>query len=99
MKAIALYEAVENKQAVTSQYTNLGFLYTAWNKKDTACEYWQKSLEGLADAKHQSRKDRIQAIVERDCKVLDTKIEVDKPIAIPALETTTDNNPTPSTDN
>ncbi|MGB1310859.1 MAG: DUF2225 domain-containing protein [Leucothrix sp.] len=66
LKAIALYEAVENKSALTSQYTNLGFLYTAWNKKDTACEYWQKSLTGLTE-KQQSRKDRIQAIVDRDC--------------------------------
>ena len=98
LKAIALYEAVENKQAVTSQYTNLGFLYTAWNKKDTACEYWQKSLEGLAEAKHQSRKDRIQAIVERDCKVLDTKVEVDKPVTVQTLETTTDQTPSTSTE-
>jgi len=98
LKAIALYEAVENKQAVTSQYTNLGFLYTAWNKKDTACEYWQKSLEGLAEAKHQSRKDRIQAIVERDCKVLDTKVEADKSVTVPALETTTDQTPSTSTE-
>lgn len=68
LKAIALYEAVDNKQALTSQYTNLGFLYTAWNKKETACEYWQKSLDGLAGEQHQSRRDRIQAIVGRDCQ-------------------------------
>lgn len=67
LKAIALYEAVDNKQAVTSQHTNLGFLYTAWNKKETACEYWQKSLNGLSEAINQSRRARIQAIVDRDC--------------------------------
>lgn len=70
LKAIALYEAVDSKQAVTSQYTNLGFLYTAWNKTETACEYWQKSLKGLIGAQHQSRKDRIQAIVDRDCQTV-----------------------------
>lgn len=68
LKAIGLYEAVENQQAVTTQYTNLGFLYTAWNKKAVACEYWQKSLNGLPETQH-SRKDRIKAIVERDCQL------------------------------
>jgi len=76
LKAIALYEAVDSQQAVTSQYTNLGFLYTAWNKKETACEYWEKSLKRLAGEQHQSRKDRIQAIVDRDCK---TAIEAAEP--------------------
>lgn len=90
LKAIALYEAVENKPAATSQYTNLGFLYTAWNKKETACEFWQKSLNGLSDAQHQSRKDRIQAIVERDCQALNTVVEVDKPTDAPALNPSVD---------
>ena len=68
LKAIALYEAVENSQAVTSQHTNLGFLYTAWNKPDIACKFWQESLKGLSKPQHQSRRDRIQAIVARDCQ-------------------------------
>ncbi len=73
LKAIALYEAVDNKQALTSQYTNLGFLYTAWNKTETACEYWQKSLGGLEGEQHKPRRDRIQAIVERDCQAAKTE--------------------------
>lgn len=68
LKAVALYEAVENSQAVTTQHTNLGFLYTAWNKTETACEYWQKSLDGLLKPQQKTRKDRIKAIVERDCQ-------------------------------
>lgn len=78
LKAIALYEAVDNKQALTSQYTNLGFLYTAWNKKETACEYWQKSLDGLTGEQHQSRRDRIKAIVERDCLTAKKDVELDQ---------------------
>jgi len=85
LKAIALYEAVENKQALTSQYTNLGFLYTAWNKKETACEYWQKSLKGLSEAQ-QSRKDRIQAIVDRDCVIVKKDEETSKISEQPVLE-------------
>ena len=91
LKAIALYEAVENTQAATSQYTNLGFLYTAWNKTETACEFWQKSLNGLADAKHQSRKDRIQAIVERDCQtVTPSAPETDSAVEVPVLKPSVD---------
>lgn len=77
LKAIALYEAVDSKQAVSSQYINLGFLYTAWGKKETACEYWEKSLKGLTGAQHQPRRDRIQAIVERDCQGIQRDVKPD----------------------
>ena len=98
LKAIALYEAVENKQAVTAQQTNLGFLYTAWNKKETACEYWQKSLDGLTETQQQSRRDRIKAIVERDCQVVvkETEAATEQTPQAPTKDATTE---TPSTQN
>jgi len=88
LKAIALYEAVDNRQAVTSQHTNLGFLYTAWNKTSVACDYWQKSLSGLVGGQHQSRRDRIQAIVTRDCQVpkKETETTSTRP-AVPVVDT------------
>lgn len=68
LKSIELYEKVNATQAIVTQYTNLGFLYTAWNKAETACTYWQKSLDGLSEPAQADRKIRIQDIINRDCK-------------------------------
>ncbi|PID45734.1 MAG: hypothetical protein CSB47_07250 [Proteobacteria bacterium] len=69
-RAIELYQQGNHPQAIINQYINLGFLYTAWNKKDMACDYWQKSLKNLTDSAFAMRKQRIEDIVKRDCKPL-----------------------------
>lgn len=68
LKAIALYEQGKYPQAITTQHTNLGFLYTAWKKNDLACQYWRKSIEGLTGERNGARRARIEAIIERDCQ-------------------------------
>jgi len=72
LQAIALYEQGNYPQAVTTQHTNLGFLYTAWKKNDLACQSWRKSIEGLTSAHDSARKARIEAIIERDCQMTET---------------------------
>ena len=67
LKAIDLYQAENNQNAITTQYINLGFLYTAWDKQQSACEYWSKSLLGLTGNVNEARRARVKAIMDKDC--------------------------------
>ena len=89
LKAIELYTAENNLNAITIQHTNLGFLYTAWDKQESACEYWAKSLSGLTGDENVARRARVSAIVEKDCPQPDISNE---PLADVAPNTETQTN-------